>query len=56
MALPSNFQNILSVCRSQEYSSCDIILQNIAQIKKLFKDDWEGLLRKLRYYAVFGWE
>lgn len=43
VALPSNFQNILSVCRSRNIS-CDIILQNIAQIKKLFKDDWEGLL------------
>ena len=43
VALPKNFQNILSVCRSRNIS-CDIILQNIAQIKKLFKDDWEGLL------------
>ncbi len=43
VALPNNFQNILSVCRSRNIS-CDIILQNIAQIKKLFKDDWEGLL------------
>lgn len=43
LALPYNFQNILSVCRSRNIS-CDIILQNIAQIKKLFKDDWEGLL------------
>ena len=43
VALPNNFQNILSVCRSRNIS-CDIILQNIAQIKKLFQDDWEGLL------------
>lgn len=43
VALPSNFKNILSVCRSRNIS-CDIILQNIAQIKSLFKDDWEGIL------------
>lgn len=43
VALPNNFQNILSVCRSRNIS-CDIILQNIAQLKSLFKDDWEGIL------------
>lgn len=43
VALPNNFKNILSVCRSRNIS-CDIILQNIAQIKSLFKDDWEGIL------------
>ena len=43
VALPKNFKNILSVCRSRNIS-CDIILQNIAQLKSLFKDDWEGIL------------
>ena len=43
VALPQNFKKILSVCRSRNVS-CDIILQNIAQIKSLFKDDWEGVL------------
>lgn len=42
-ALPQNFKNILSVCRSRNIS-CDIILQNIAQLKSLFKEDWEGIL------------
>lgn len=43
VALPKNFKNILSVCRSRNIS-CDIILQNIAQLKSLFKDDWEGIV------------
>ncbi len=43
VALPQNFKNILSVCRSRNIS-CDIILQNIAQLKSLFKDDWEGII------------
>lgn len=43
VALPKNFKNILSVCRSRNLS-CDIILQNIAQLKSLFKDDWEGIV------------
>ena len=37
------FKNILAVCRSRNIS-CDIILQNIAQLKSLFKDDWEGII------------
>lgn len=43
VALPRNFKNILAVCRSRNIS-CDIILQNIAQLKSLFKDDWEGIV------------
>ena len=43
VALPKNFKNILSVCRSRNIS-CAIILQNIAQLKSLFKDDWEGII------------
>ena len=43
VALPKNFKTILAVCRSRNIS-CDIILQNIAQLKSLFKDDWEGII------------
>lgn len=43
VALPQNFKNILAVCRSRNLS-CDIILQSIAQLKSLFKDDWEGIV------------
>ena len=31
------------MCRSRNIS-CDIVLQNIAQLKSLFKDDWEGII------------
>ena len=43
VALPKDFKKILSVCRSRNIS-CDIILQSIAQLKSLFKDDWEGIV------------
>ncbi len=43
VAVPQNFKNILSVCRSRSISIL-ICLQSIAQLKSLFKDDWEGIL------------
>lgn len=43
VALPKDFKKILSVCRSRNIS-CDIILQSIAQLNSLFKDDWEGIV------------
>lgn len=43
VALPKDFKKILSVCRSRNIS-CDIILQSIAQLKSLFKDDWEEIV------------
>lgn len=43
VALPKDFKKVLSVCRSRNIS-CDIILQSIAQLKSLFKDDWEGIV------------
>ena len=43
VALPKDFKKIFSVCRSRNIS-CDIILQSIAQLKSLFKDDWEGIV------------
>ena len=43
VALPANFKNILAVCRSRNIS-CDIILQNISQIKSKYKDDWETII------------
>lgn len=43
VALPKDFKKILAVCRSRNIS-CDIILQSIAQLKSLFKDDWEGIV------------
>ena len=40
VALPDGFCEILSTMRSREIS-CNIIIQNLAQIKALFKDTWE---------------
>jgi type IV secretion system protein VirD4 len=42
VALPEDFEKTLSTCRSRNFS-IDIIIQNIAQIKALFKDYWENI-------------
>lgn len=42
VALPDDFCSLLSTMRSRNISSI-IIIQNMAQIKKLFKDDYETL-------------
>ncbi len=42
VALPDGFCEILSTMRSREIS-CNIIIQNLAQIKALFKDSWETI-------------
>ena len=42
VALPDDFCSLLSTMRSREISSV-IIIQNLAQIKALFKDTWETL-------------
>ncbi len=41
-ALPDGFCELLSTMRSREIS-CNIIIQNLAQIKTLFKDSWETI-------------
>ncbi len=41
-ALPDNFTKILSTCRGREIS-CNIIIQNLAQLKTLYKDAWENI-------------
>lgn len=43
VSLPDDFEKLLSTMRSREIS-VSIIVQNIAQIKALFKDSWESLL------------
>jgi type IV secretion system protein VirD4 len=42
VALPDDFERILSTCRSREIS-INIIIQNMAQIKALFEKSWENL-------------
>ena len=42
VALPDNFERILATMRSRRIS-VSIIIQNMAQLKALFKDSWENL-------------
>ena len=42
MALPDDFCSLLSTMRSRRISAI-IIIQNLAQIKALFKDTWETI-------------
>lgn len=42
VALPDDFCSLLSTMRSREISAI-IIIQNLAQIKALFKDTWETI-------------
>lgn len=42
-ALPDEFEKILATMRSRGIS-CSIIIQNMAQLKALFKDSWESLV------------
>ncbi len=42
VALPEDFERILATMRSREIS-VSIIIQNMAQLKALFKDSWENL-------------
>ena len=55
VSLPDDFDKILSVMRSRSVS-VSIILQNLAQLKALFDKQWESIVRKLRYFFVFGWK
>lgn len=43
VALPDDFQKLLSTMRSRQIF-VSIIIQNLAQIKALYKDDWESIV------------
>ncbi|MDD3932009.1 MAG: type IV secretory system conjugative DNA transfer family protein [Eubacteriales bacterium] len=43
IALPDDFDKLLSTMRSREIS-VSIIIQNMAQLKALFKDSWESIV------------
>lgn len=53
LALPDDFEKILSVMRSREVS-VSIILQNMAQIKALFEKQWEGILGNVDETVYLG--
>lgn len=42
VALPDGFCEIISTCRSREIS-INVIIQNMAQLRALFKDSWETI-------------
>ncbi len=52
-SLPDDFDKILSVMRSRGVS-VSIILQNLAQLKALFKDNWESLVGNCDSFLYLG--
>ena len=53
VALPDEFDKLLSTMRSREIS-VSIILQNLAQLKALFKDTWESILGNCDEFLYLG--
>ncbi|MFZ5974026.1 MAG: VirD4-like conjugal transfer protein, CD1115 family [Bacillota bacterium] len=53
VALPDSFENVLSTMRSREIS-VSIIVQNLAQIKALFKDSWESIIGNCDTFLYLG--
>jgi type IV secretion system protein VirD4 len=53
VALPSEFDKLLSTMRSREIS-VSIILQNLAQIKALYKDNWESIVGNCDEFLYLG--
>ena len=53
VALPDDFDKILATMRSRAIS-CSIIIQNIAQMKALFKDSWESLIGNADEFLYLG--
>ena len=53
VALPDDFCSLLSTMRSREISAT-IIIQNLAQIKALFKDTWETITGNCDSFIYLG--
>lgn len=53
VALPDDFEKILSTMRSREIS-VSIIIQNLAQLKALFKDSWESIVGNCDEFLFLG--
>lgn len=53
VALPDDFCSLLSTMRGREIS-CIIIIQNMAQIKALFKDTWETIPGNCDVFIYLG--
>ena len=55
IALPKDFATVLSTCRSREISM-NIVIQNLSQLKALFKDSWEGIIGNCNTFIYLGGE
>ncbi|SHK91033.1 type IV secretion system protein VirD4 [Hespellia stercorisuis DSM 15480] len=53
VALPNDFEKVLSTMRSRSIF-CSIIIQNISQMKALFKDSWESLIGNCDEFLYLG--
>lgn len=53
VSLPNEFEKILATCRSRSIS-CSIIIQNMSQLKALFKDSWESLVGNCDEFLYLG--
>ena len=53
VALPDDFEKLLATMRSREIS-VSIIIQNMAQLKALFKDSWESIVGNCDTFVYLG--
>lgn len=53
VSLPNEFEKILATCRSRSIY-CSIIIQNMSQLKALFKDSWESLVGSCDEFLYLG--
>lgn len=53
VALPDNFERVLATMRSRRIS-VSIIIQNMAQLKALFKDSWESIVGNCDTFLYLG--
>ena len=53
VSLPNEFEKILATCRSRSIY-CSIIIQNMSQLKALFKDSWESLVGTCDEFLYLG--
>ena len=53
VSLPNEFEKILATCRSRSIY-CSSIIQNMSQLKALFKDSWESLVGNCDEFLYLG--
>lgn len=53
VALPDDFERVLATCRSREIS-INIIIQNMAQLKAMYKDSWENITGNCDTFLYLG--